>query len=259
MLSHSSESPCPAVQALLEASGVDPGAVCLDIDVRDEMLHFCLQSQSGSREMALLQYFRAGVDAFRALEKILDGRFGADREQARILDFASGYGRLTRFLVGRHPPERIQVAEIDPEAIAFQERTFGVKGVVSTRDPEDLVCRDSFDLIFVASLFSHLPRATFESWMRRLYGLLAPEGVLVLTVNDASNVSPGRTLPEDGFYFEAVSESEFLDLEEYGSTWVSESFMSEMIARVAGSGCSWTRVPRGLWHLQGRLSPDQRW
>ncbi len=250
MLSHSSERPCPAVRVLLEASGFDPDVVCLDIDVRDEMFHHCLQSHGGSPEMALLQYFRTGVDALRILEHILDGRFGAGREEVRILDFASGYGRLTRFLVGRHPPERIQVAELDPQAVAFQEKTFGVRGIVSTRAPEELVCDDGFDLIFVASLFSHLPRATFEAWMRRLWGLLNPAGVLVLTVHDAAVMLPGRTLPEDGFYFEEMSESAFLDLEQYGSTWVSKSFMSEAIALVAESCSSWARVPRGLWHLQ---------
>ena len=251
MLIHSTDRPHPVVTAVLEAYGLQPGEIDLAIDGRDEMFRHNLYDRQGSRELALAVYFHSGYSACRTLRQILGTCFQEGwGERIRLLDFASGYGRLTRFLLRDLPAERVTIAEIDPQAVAFQEERFGVRGVVSTPEPEDLPLEERFDAIFVGSLFSHLPRRTFEGWLRRLYGLLAPGGVLIFTVHDEEAMLPGRTMPEEGLYFEAQSESDFLDLEAYGSTWVSEAFVASLLGRLSGGRARYHRIPFGLWHLQ---------
>ncbi len=258
MLIHSTESAHPVVQALLRAYGFPAGAIDLAIDGRDEMFRHNLHDRQGSRELALAAYFHSGHSAYRALRGVVRACFPESRWSAlRLLDFASGYGRLTRFLLQDFPPERLAIAEIDPDAVAFQRERFGVRGIVSTPLPEALPLdpaknpeADRFDAIFVGSLFSHLPRQSFEGWLRRLYGLLTPGGVLIFSVHDAAAMLPGRTLPDDGFYFEAQSESDFLELAAYGSTWVSEAFVARSLAGLAGGEVPYHRIPFALWHLQ---------
>ena len=51
--------------------------------------------------------------------------------------------------------------EILRDAVRFQEQMFGVNSLQSTTEPERFDCDRTFDCIFVASLFTHLPEATF--------------------------------------------------------------------------------------------------
>lgn len=249
MLAHRSEDCDPAVAAFLEASGVDPSAIDLAVDTRDEMLGWARWAHHGCRQLALVNYFRSGLSASRLLHQLLAWRFG-DGGPRDILDFASGFGRVTRFLAAAHPPERLTVAEIDRDAVEFQRSRFGVRGVISPPRPDRLALGGPFDCVLALSLFSHLPEATFEPWLRRMVGLVAPGGLLAFSVHDEAVMLPGRTMPPSGLYFEEVSESASLDRQQYGSSWVTEGFVAAALRAAAGGRASYKRLPRALWHSQ---------
>lgn len=246
-LAHSDERPHPAVLAALDAVGLR--GVPMAIDVRDEMLASLLHAHRGSVEAALVGYFQTGWMAAGLLRRVLRWRFG-ERQGVRLLDFAAGYGRVSRYLRPGTERAQVTVADVDPEAVEFQRRRFGFEGFVSTSDPDDLAIESRFDAIFVASLFSHLPERRFAAWLRRLVVLLEPGGVLALSTHGAEAMLPGRTMPAGGFYFEPVSESRRFAEDEYGSTWVTEEFVARAIAEACGGGASWRRFPRALWHSQ---------
>jgi SAM-dependent methyltransferase len=246
-LAHSAARPHPAVVAYLDAIGRPE--VPLAIDGRDEMLASLLHAHCGSIEAALVGYFQTGWMAAELLRRVLRWRFG-DRGAVRVLDFASGYGRMTRHLHAERDRVRLTVADIEPEAVAFQRRELGVEGFVSTADPDDLAVDERFDVIFVASLFSHLPERRFVPWLRWLYRRLAPGGVLVVSTHGPESLLPGRALPAGGFHFETLSESRRLTGDEYGSTWVSAEFMARAIAEAAGDDASHRCFPATLWHAQ---------
>jgi SAM-dependent methyltransferase len=223
----------PLVLALLRSLGLKPGALELAVDPHDEMLGFLEEAQRGDGDRALCAYFLSGASIAGALGQVLRWRFGEPGRVRRLLDFASGYGRVTRFLVGLVPAERLWVSDIDAAAVRFQERSFGVHGVVSTARPEDLPLPGSFDAILVTSLFTHLPAERFVSWLRVLLGLLTPEGVLAFSVHGEDVLPAGVTLPESGLLFQEISESGSLPTGDYGSTWVSETFVRSAVARAA--------------------------
>ncbi len=246
-LAHSAARPHPAVVAYLDAIGRPE--VPLAIDGRDEMLASLLHAHCGSIEAALVGYFQTGWMAAELLRRALRWRFG-DRGAVRVLDFASGYGRMTRHLHADRDRIRLTVADIDPDAVAFQRREFEVDGFVSTADPDDLALDTGFDAIFVASLFSHLPERRFVPWLRWLYRRLAPGGVLVVSTHGPAALLPGRAMPPGGFHFETLSESRRLTGDEYGSTWVSAELMARAIAEAAAGGASHRCFPSALWHAQ---------
>ena len=239
----------PLVEAFLADQVPEPERVVRAVHSADAMLGYLAWLQGGDLDAGLWSYFRTGLSAFRSFEPVLAWRFGDLRRAGSILDFASGHGRATRFLVGAAPPERVWVSEIKADAVDFQRRRFGVHGFVSATDPAELDPGRRFDAILVASLFTHLPRGTFAPWLETLLGLLEPGGVLAFTVHDEAVMLPGRRLEDDGFYFEAMSEDDELDLGDYGSTWVSEAFVAGELARLA-PGWAWKRFPKALWHLQ---------
>ena len=237
--------------ALLAAFGLSTGRLARmnrNVDVEDEMLLQYLNLGGQNRDQALVQYFDSGRRLWQAMAAVLQWRFGG-LDRLRLLDFASGYGRVTRHAVLDVPPERIWVADIYAGGVRFQEAQFGVHGLVSHADPARFECAETFDAIVVSSLFTHLPEATFRSWLDRLWGLLRPGGVLVFSVHGEDLLPPGRTLPASGMLFDLKSESGSLPGEQYGTSWVDEPFVRRMLRDLAPDASA-HRIPRGLLNFQ---------
>lgn len=224
--------------------------VNLSIHPQDEMLAFLLAAHDGDRDQALLAYFSSGERLLKAFGQVVSWRFGGWGGVGKLLDFASGYGRVTRHLVRELLPERIWIAEILPEAVAFQRSTFGVNALASSGRPADFEPGERFDAIFVTSLFTHLPRATFAAWLEQLAGLLSPGGVLAFSTHDLSLLPSGTVAEGQDLLFQPVSEIDALSTEEYGSTWVSEGFVRGVVTERLGAEFSCHRIPRGLLNHQ---------
>ena len=195
------------------------------IDERDDMLDFAIQLFDHDRDRALTSYFQNALEQFALVKHIAAWR----GRPGRMLDFASGYGRLTRLLVHEHLADEVTVSDILEGGMEFQAEQFGVRTILSTTDPKDFAAPEKYDLIFVASLFTHLPEATFLAWLRRLAELLTPEGLLIFSVHDEL-LAPEPF--EGGIKFESRSESRVLDVNDYGSTWVTESYVREQVAAI---------------------------
>ncbi|HET9767684.1 MAG TPA: class I SAM-dependent methyltransferase [Thermoanaerobaculia bacterium] len=256
---------------------------CTAIHPDDFMLRFFRERRHGHWEAAFVDYFRTGLAASRAVERLLDWWFGerrrqvpgdqvprdqVPRDQVRLLDFASGYGRITRHLVQHCSPRRLWVSDVFAEAVEFQRRAFGVHGFVSAAEPGALACAETFDCIVASSLFSHLPEESFSPWLRRLFALLRPGGMLLASVHDLSlrsllglaPASPRAAAGEGTILFEPDSEIPELGGQRYGTTWVDEAFMRRAVAAATG-GAACVRLPRALSSFQdyyaiGVAAPD---
>ncbi|HEY0554280.1 MAG TPA: SAM-dependent methyltransferase [Thermoanaerobaculia bacterium] len=236
---------------LLVAFGLSTGRLARlnrNIDAEDEMLHQYLNLSGRNRDRALVQYFDSGRRLWETMAAILRWRFG-DLDRVRVLDFASGYGRVTRHAVLDVAPEQLWVADIYAAGVRFQEEELGVHGLISHADPDRFECAETFDAVLVSSLFTHLPEATFRSWLGRLWRLLRPGGVLVFSVHDEVLLPSGAALPPSGMLFDLKSESGSLPGEEYGTSWVSEAFVRRVLRDLAPRASA-HRVPRGLVNFQ---------
>lgn len=248
------------VKKLLEVefAGVAGGGspVSTEYEPSDDMLRVLRHDPTIPPPTALFHYFRSGLEAVRALEHVLRaiGRLLGARGE-RVLEFACGYGRITRFLARRIPRHRHWAADILPDAVQFVRNAFGVRGVVSHAEPRRFRPWRRFDLIFVASLFSHLPEHRFEGWLARLYRLLRPRGVLVFTAINAA-ASPDIDKDPSGFTFVPRSESERLPPSEYGSTFVTAERMSAIAARCGVRFLH--RIPNAVWCHQDLYIASRR-
>ncbi len=247
------EGGCTPLLLALFADTPVTGGANLAIHAADDMMNHFLWNYGGGRggqlEPALAAYFRSGLVIWEHQRRILNWRFGDLAHVTSALDFASGYGRATRFMVHDLGGERIWAAEIDPDAVRFQEEILGAHGLLSTSVPEELESPRTFDAVLVSSLFTHLPEVTFHRWLARLWALVAPGGVLVFSVHGERLLPPGAALPDSGIHFVASSESRLLDTELYGSTWVSEDFARNTIREVAPAASA-ALFPRGLANFQ---------
>ena len=193
--------------------------------------------------LATSQYFGIALQQYHAAAAVIE-RLERTRKAPKILDFACGYGRLLNLLVHRVPPERIWASEIQPDAVSFVAERYGVHGLQSTERPEDFEPDQRFDLIWVASLFSHLPPGLFQRWLKRLAGLLSPDGILLFTVHDQALLPPEMELPASGVLFIEGSENQDLSTEIYGTTFVNEDYVRAAVSSALGDDHPCLRLPR---------------
>ena len=234
------------VDTVLESHPRDWTGLDHTIDARDEMLEFAIESLDGDRDLALANYFINGLELLDVTRWCAGTHFGDGVQIPAALDFASGYGRLTRFLVQCGLARNLDVCDMLGDAMDFQESQFGVRGIRSAVEPEALVLDRQYDLITAASLFTHLPASTFQPWLERLTRSLAPGGMLLFSVHEQSLVNLELS---EGIHFVPSSESKLLDPETYGSTWVSDRYVRQCLADIDPElRCA--RLPRAICGFQ---------
>jgi SAM-dependent methyltransferase len=240
----------PVIEAFIREQAKFPEDFKLNICEDDEMYLFALSNVKDDRDRALVRYYSLGRRILDTVKQVVDWHFGSFENVPSFLDFACGYGRFTRFLIQEMPPEKVWVSDIYANAVKFQTEYLGVSGIVSTGKPENYLIDRKFDCILANSFFSHMPERTFTSWLQNLYDLLTPNGILMFSVHDECLRAVGAEMPERGILFSPMSESQSLDKEEYGTTYVSEKFVREIVDKVSAGKAFVHRIEKGICRFQ---------
>lgn len=230
--------------------GLNADAFCRPLPGADEMFFKAiLPNYEHDVSIAAFKFTEATLRHYDTVRQIADQQFGGWDRVDSFLDFASGYGRLTRILLQKLPASRIHVADIYHEAVDWQVRAFGVRGTHSAPDPAQLRHDERHDFIFVGSMFSHLPDHLFRAWLQRLHSLLSPGGVLAFSVHDASFLPAGEAMDPSGIRYLRFSESGSLDADIYGMSYVSEAYVGGLVAQLPGAP-GWKRFHKGAYENQ---------
>ena len=83
------------------------------------------------------------------------------------------------------------------------------------------IIKEKYDVVFALSFFSHIPDKVFGEWIKALYEVVKPGGVLIFTTHGTLFKNRFNKMTTNGFSFDLASEQKDLATEEYGST-VSE-------------------------------------
>ncbi|MEG4145434.1 methyltransferase [Microcoleus sp. Pol12B5] len=240
----------PVIKAFIQDQTKFPENFKLNICEDDEMYLFSLNNVKDDRDRALVRYYSIGRRILDTVKQVVEWHFGSFEKVPSFLDFACGYGRFTRFLIQEIPPEQIWVSDIYANAVKFQTDYLGVNGIVSTGKPENYLIDRKFDCILANSFFSHMPERTFTSWLQNLYDLLTHNGILMFSVHDECLRLANIEMPANGILFSPQSESQSLDKEEYGTTYVTEKFVRECVERVSGGKAFVHRIKKGICRFQ---------
>ena len=128
-----------------------------------------------------IHYLMAGSSALDAILSAV--RLGGAADPARILDFGSGAGRVTRWLKAAFPGARIACCDLRPQDVAFCREVFQAEAWVSGTDIEQLDLRGPYDLIWIGSVLTHLDAARTRRLVDRAMQVLNPNGLLVATTS----------------------------------------------------------------------------
>ena len=242
----------PVVDAIIHEIAISPSTFKSEIAYQDEMYSYDLKPIDYQiNHPALLYYYLLGYSIFSTVQQIINNHFDGFDKLSNFLDFASGYGRFTRYLIQTLSPQKIWACDIYSEAVQFQAEYLGVNGIHSCLNPQDYAINQQFDCILVSSLFSHLPELTFKQWMQKLYNLTHPEGLLIFSVLDEITTPDGVEMPETGFLFSSdTSESRLLNKQDYGTTYVTESYLRDLLYQLSDGKAVMYRFPQGLGQYQ---------
>lgn len=202
------------------------------IDPRDEIFRFFASHPSSLNPAR--DYLADGWRSLAELLTLLDrcGRRLSTLDS--LLEYASGYGRLTRHLAPLLPG-RLWVADVMPGANDFAARSFGAIPAPASTDPNALDFGRSFEAVFVLSLFTHLPPKRWGAWLQALYAALEPGGLLIFSVHsEGCDRPPGADFDADGVCYQAGSESSHLDTADYGTTYTTRAWVTAQVEAALG-------------------------
>lgn len=222
------------------------------ISPSDEMYRYA-RSRIASDARARAYYFDTGRELAGGLEKFLRGA-GLDPKRLDLLDFAAGYGRVTRRLAPMFAS--VTATDLDQEMIDFQRREFGVEGFVSPLDPRPLTDHGrDYDVVFVFSLFTHLPERMWRAWLASLAALVRSGGHVVFSTHSYelfAGLDPARFGDPAGWvdeflFWETNETGGRLQTAAYGCTIVKDSFVRAAVAGLAGCEVA-RRYRKGEFH-----------
>ncbi|MEM9546797.1 MAG: class I SAM-dependent methyltransferase [Bacteroidota bacterium] len=214
----------------------------LDIAKTDEMfLHFYkkienIPSKFSDHTRSWLNYFKKGEKISSSIMKLAENQFS--KNNLKVLDFASGHGRVARFFKHMENIE-ITVSDIDGKAMEYSSNNLGLTTVQSSLNPEDTSFNTNFDLIYIISLFSHFAIEPWDSWMRKILGLLNEQGTLIFSYHGERLLKevnkPLMKIMANGFYFYPANETRGrLDSDYYGTCYLTPTFLQNYFSKFPG-------------------------
>jgi len=210
---------------------------------------------ANSTQAAVENYFAAGDAWSKRLLEIVTGSLPSGVGSGSILEFASGYGRVTRFLPKLFPLARLVACDIHPGACRFIRSALGVSALQSDADPASALLEGPYEVVSAMSFFSHMPDDTFGPWLAALWNVVSPNGLLMFSTHGAA-MAPGgrdtdvyRTIVQSGYSFTPSSEQHDLDPTEYGSSFVTPDYVLSKITSHAPRA-ELLAVEEGGWFRQ---------
>jgi SAM-dependent methyltransferase len=187
-------------------------------------------------------YFATGARYAELVERLLE-RAGRPLATCRaLLDFGCGAGRTLQHLQDAEGLELFG-CDIHAPSVAWLRRNMpDVHAEVSPFRPPLAFGDDRFDCVYAWSVFSHLDQATQRQWLPELARILAPGGILLVSVfSEASELAASLYAPSldlarverEGVVFvpypeapDGARQAEFIPTDEpYGLTFVSREYL----------------------------------
>lgn len=128
-------------------------------------------------------YFLTGRSAVDIIDTAI--RWSSFRNKSHVgsvLDFACGYGRVLRWLKAYFPHARVLGVDVDKNAVASVTQVLEAEARVIDHAWSN-VPDETFDLIWMGSLLTHLSESRCTELMRMLRSRLTHNGLLVATMH----------------------------------------------------------------------------
>lgn len=222
------------------------------ISTDDDIFRFFANHPSSKNPVR--DYLADGWRTMMELHEVLGAMDMTLYKSKSFLEFASGHGRFTRHLARIFNHGQLTASDVVPGSVEFLREVMGVKVVYSQTNPQNMKFTEKYDIVFVLSLFSHLPVLVWASWLTKLYDSLSPDGVLIFSTHgERCAALEGVQLPTEGFCFFPSSESLVLAGEDYGTTFAKLDFVQYTVKEALGKRAEVHVIPSHFWGKQDAI------
>ena len=141
---------------------------------------------------------REGFHAYLLFKELFVNHSDVPLRNSRILDFGCGWGRIIRFFLKDVPPAQLTGIDCSAQLIETCKTTnrwceFAVNPVA----PPSTLPSETYDLIYLYSVFSHLSEDSQRAWLAEFHRLLRPGGLLIATTWHRGFITWCQSLRED--------------------------------------------------------------
>jgi len=205
--------------------------VTSDIHEEDFIFKFLIENPCFScADDAINYYFMDGEISAKKLSRYISEIYGK-ANNLQLLEFASGYGCVTRHFKNVLKGIDTTSCDIHGQAVDFIKYNLGEPSIISNSTPELFIGDKEYDISFALSFFSHMPKSTWGRWLAALAENTKENGCIIFTTQGYESMKyfGDPVLDSEGFWFKSESEQKDLDTGEYGQTIVSPDYVFNII------------------------------
>lgn len=115
------------------------------------------------------------------------------------VDFGSGWGRYTRFMLKYVHPDNLYGLEVSPDMVEHCRKAFGMANFLKVETMPPCQLRTGLvDLAFGYSVFSHLAPHCADAWISEFARIIKPGGLVMMTTQGRSFIDFCRNIRESG-------------------------------------------------------------
>jgi hypothetical protein len=128
------------------------------------------------------------VNIFKQIRESYNNLTRNEFDSAVMLDYGAGWGRFTRLALHTMPHCNVFACDADPKSVdLFNSLDFPmVCQKISPLPDRPEYESNTFDLILLYSILTHLPKSNADAIMRVLWHIIKPTGILVITIRPVS-------------------------------------------------------------------------
>ena len=124
-------------------------------------------------------YFLRGYEALSLVHQAIKQTRVSAQE---ILDFGCGHGCVARMVKAQYPRARIHGQDVNPDWLSWCREHLGIETIQSPERIADVeIPPERYDVIWVGSVFTHIPERNFDHLLSQLVQGLKPRGLLIFT------------------------------------------------------------------------------
>jgi SAM-dependent methyltransferase len=195
---------------------------------------------------------REGFNAYGIFKNCYETHVGRIESCRAVLDFGCGWGRIIRFFLKDLQPDKLLGIDHSEEALrACQNTNTWCRFTLIEPYPPTALSQESFDLIYLYSVFSHLPEEMHWAWLKEFHRLLVPGGMLIATTRARDFIQFCKNLRDDPQIdgkpeWLKVSARAFLDVDATISAYDNGQFCYESLG-IKGRWSYWGEacIPKG--------------
>jgi len=159
-----------------------------------------LRARIGPAHADLETFLRSGEQHAQLIRDLLHGTGSTPESSAPLLDFGCGCGRVARHwdgtAVGLHG------CDVNARMVAWCNRNLKGQFEVNRLEPPLAYPDETFGLLYLFSVFTHLPGAMQLEWVREFDRVLRPGGYLIFTTLGEYYLGLDRLRPAEQRAFE---------------------------------------------------------